>query len=92
MSNNIKPERSAPRLIYEVVPSEGDNEINGRLQISLKINENGEVIDHRILSNSLDCDKCLNDIIRSVYKSKWEPARVNGKKEDYWVVKSYTFN
>ena len=90
--NNIQPARSAPRLIYEVVPSEGDNELNGKLQLSLKIDKDGKVIDHQIISNSLDCDKCLNDIIRSAYKSKWEPAVVNGRKEDFWVVKSYTFN
>ncbi len=85
--------RLAPRLLYEVVPAGGEeDDYHGRLQISLKINPDGKVIDHRILFNSLDCFDCLNNLIRAAYKSKWEPAAVNGKNEDYWVVKSYTFN
>jgi hypothetical protein len=88
---NIRPVRSAPRQIFEVVPANDDNKVNGRLQLSLKINENGRVIDHRILFNSLDCNDCLNDIINAAYRSRWEPASINGKNADYWVMKSYTF-
>ncbi len=91
-NNDLQTGRLVPRLIYEVVPAEGENEFRGKLQLSLKINENGQVIEHKIISNSLDCTKCLNEIIQSAYKSKWEPAKVNGKNEDYWVVKSYMFN
>lgn len=86
-----KPKESIPRLLYEKLPSGGENKITGQLQLSLKINEDGQVTDHRILSNTIDCSDCLNTIISSAYKSKWEPAMVNGKKADYWVVKSYTF-
>lgn len=87
-----KPKESIPRLIYEKLPSGGANKITGQLQLSLKINEDGQVTDHRILFNSIDCSDCLDTIIRTAYKSQWEPAMVNGKKADYWVVKSYTFN
>lgn len=90
--NSIQQERSAPRLLYDVVPAGGEDDFHGRLQLSLKIDENGKVIDHRILYNSLDCTDCLNNIIKAAYKSGWEPADVNGRKEDYWVVKSYSFN
>jgi hypothetical protein len=90
--SNIRPVMSAPRLIFEVVPAYEDNEFKGSLQLSLKINEKGRVIGHRIISNSLDCSDCLNDIIKAAYRSKWEPAIVNGKFADYWVVKSYVFN
>ncbi len=90
---SVQYARSAPRLLYEVVPAGGDeDDYHGRLQVSLKINPDGKVIDHRILFNSLDCADCLNNLIKAAYKSKWEPAAVNGKNEDYWVVKSYTFN
>ena len=88
---NIQSVRTAPRLIFEVMPAAGDNTFSGKLQLSLKINENGRVIDHRIIFNSLGCTKCLDEIVRTAYKSKWEPAMANGKKEDYWVIKTYTF-
>lgn len=90
--NNIQYTRSAPRLLYEVVPAGGQEDYHGSLQISLKINQDGKVIDHRILYNSLDCPDCLNELIKTAYKSKWEPAAVNGRNEEYWVVKSYSFN
>lgn len=89
---NAAPVRSMPRLIFEVVPSDGENKFNGKLGLSLKINEDGKVVDHKILFNSLDCSDCLNSIIQAAYKSKWEPAIVDGKKSDFWVEKSYTFN
>lgn len=88
---NLQPVRSAPRQIFEVLPANDDNEVNGWLQLSLKINKNGRVVDHRILYNTLDCEDCLNNIINAAYRSRWEPASVNGKNTDYWVVKSYTF-
>lgn len=88
---NTAPLQSMPRLIYEEVPSSGKNKFKGMLQLSLKINENGQVVDHRLLSNSLDCTDCLNAIIRAAYKSRWEPAIVDGKEADFWVEKSYTF-
>ncbi len=83
---------SAPRLIFEVVPAGGENKFNGRLMLSLKINEEGRVIDHRVLFNSLDCTDCLTEIIKAAYSSRWEPAIVNGKNEEQWVEKTYTFN
>ncbi len=83
---------SAPRLLYEVVPAGGEDDYHGRLQVSLKINGYGEVIEHRILFNSLDCTDCLNKLIKAAYKSRWQPASVNGQKKPYWVVKSYSFN
>ncbi len=91
-SDNMQFTRSAPRLLYEVVPAGGEDDYHGSLQLSLKINQYGEVIDHRILYNSLECPHCLSSLIKAAYKTKWEPAVVNGIKEDYWVVKSYSFN
>ncbi len=88
---NAIPSQSMPRLIYEEVPSGLENKFNGNLQLSLKINEDGQVVEYKILSNSLDCTDCLNAIIQAAYKSKWEPAVIDGKKKEYWVVKSYTF-
>ena len=90
--DNNHPAVTAPRLIYEVVPAGGENKFNGLLRLSLKINEDGRVVDHRILFNSLDCTDCLTEIIKAAYSSKWEPAMVSGKNEEHWVEKTYTFN
>lgn len=89
---NIQSVASAPRQIFEVVPANRDNDLTGRLQLSLKINKKGQVVDHRIIYNSMDCTECINEIIKAAYRSKWEPGNVNGKNMDYWVMKSYIFN
>lgn len=90
--SNLRTVRVAPRQIFEAVPANADNDFNGKLRLSLKINEKGQVINHRIIFNSLECTDCLNDIIKAAYRSKWEPAIVNGKNADCWVEKSYIFN
>lgn len=81
-----------PRQTLEVMPSIDKKDFEGQLQLSLKINERGEVIAHKILLNSLNCSDCLNQIISAAYNSRWEAGIINGKKSDYWVKKSYVFN
>jgi hypothetical protein len=83
---------SAPRLTLEVLPDDSGNRLSGSLNLSLKVDVNGKVIDHRVLLNSIECADCLDDIIAAAYKSKWVPARLNGLEVMYWVEKSYVFN
>ena len=81
-----------PRLSLEVLPDNKDGQLNGRLSLSIKISKMGNVIGHKILLNSLDCEGCIDKVISAVYKSKWEPAVRNGVEAEYWVQKSYIFN
>ena len=81
-----------PRLSLEVLPDNKDGQLNGRLSLSIKISKKGNVIGHKILLNSLDCEGCIDKVISAVYKSKWEPAVRNGVEAEYWVQKSYIFN
>lgn len=84
--------RKTPRQLLEVLPDESKKQYTGSVQLRLKIDEFGKVADHIILSNSLECEDCLKDIISTVYKSVWEPGINNGIKTEFWVEKSYTFN
>ena len=43
--SNVKTMQSVPRLIFEVIPADGNNEFKGKLQLSLKINKKGQVVD-----------------------------------------------
>ncbi len=83
---------TVPRLSLEVLPDNKDGQLNGRLNLSIKISESGKVIGHKVLLNSLDCENCIDKIISAVYNSRWEPAVRNGIKAEYWVQKSYVFN
>lgn len=84
--------RKTPRQLLEVLPDESKKQYTGSVQLRLKIDQSGKVADHIILSNSLECEDCLKDIISTVYKSVWEPGINNGIKTEFWVEKSYTFN
>ena len=84
--------RKTPRQLLEVLPDESKKQYTGSVQLRLKIDRTGKVADHIILSNSLECEDCLKDIISTVYKSIWEPGIDNGIKTEFWVEKSYTFN
>ena len=83
---------TSPRLTYEILPENKEKLISGTLNLSLKIDQTGKVIEHKILRNSIECEKCLKNLIDIVYKSRWEPAYKNGSRITDWVQKSYVFN
>ena len=83
---------TTPRLTFEVLPDEKDDQISGSLNLSLKIGKDGKVISHKVLFSTLECEKCMEKIMSAVYRSKWLPAITNGIEVDYWVKKSYVFN
>ncbi len=81
-----------PRQIFEVVPNFADENIKGEVNLFLQIDSEGNVINYKILSNTLDCTDCLEKVLSAVNKSKWKPAIINGRKTELWVEKKYTFN
>lgn len=80
-----------PRQIFEVVPQKNED-VNGTISLSLKIDTLGKVINYIILKSTIDNRNCLNNVISAASKSRWQPAEINGKKVEFWVEKSYTFN
>lgn len=82
----------SPRQILEVLPEQKRIKISGSIKLSLKINEIGKVIDHKIIYNNLNCDGCISEILAAAYKSKWELATKSGIAAEYWVEKTYSFH
>jgi len=82
----------SPRQILEVLPEPNSQNISGSIKLSLKINEIGKVIDHKILYNNLKCDSCISEILAAAYKSKWELGINSGIIAEYWVEKTYSFH
>jgi hypothetical protein len=80
-----------PRQVLEVLPEQNRKNISGSVKLSLKINEFGKVVDHRILYNNLTCEDCLSEILAAAYKSKWESGIKDGIIKEYWVEKTYSF-
>ncbi|MCK7529460.1 MAG: hypothetical protein MZV64_73865 [Ignavibacteriales bacterium] len=93
INENVKLDRKPPRQILEVLPEKKNfNYVGSTLLLKIKIDSRGQVTDHLILFNSLECKDCLSEIISAIYKSIWEPGVKEGIAMEYWVEKSYTFN
>ena len=80
-----------PRQILEVLPQKSENKYSGNIKLYLKIDKEGKVSSYMILSNTTSSSECLQNVLKAAYKSKWEPAIVNGNKVEYWIEKSYSF-
>ena len=80
-----------PRQILEVLPQKSENKYSGNIKLYLKIDKKGQVASYMILSNTTSNSECLQNVLKAAYKSKWEPAIVNGNKVEYWIEKSYSF-
>jgi len=91
-SDNLSLPPFVPRQILEVIPKKVEDNIKGIITLSLKIGKDGKVVSYIVLNNTTNCTECLKNVIAAIYKSKWEPASVNGNKIEYWIEKSYKFN
>lgn len=83
-------ENFIPRIVLEVLPDKNIDGLEGEIILKLKINGKGEVKEHQIISSSVECDTCVNSVVKAAYKSRW---LANEKiTNEYWVTKSYRFN
>lgn len=88
--NPSSQENFIPRIVLEVLPDKNIDGLEGEIILKLKINGKGEVKEHQIISSSVECDTCVNSVVKAAYKSRW---LANEKiTNEYWVTKSYRFN
>lgn len=80
-----------PQQILEVIPRNDDN-AKGFIKIKLLIGINGLIKHYEILDNTLNSEKIIANVIDAVLKSKWQPIIIEGKRIEYWIEKTYTFN
>ncbi|MCU7496950.1 MAG: hypothetical protein HF314_09120 [Ignavibacteria bacterium] len=81
-----------PRQVLEVVPEKPDDNIQGEIDLILRIGTDGFVKEHRVSSNTTNSYRYLNNVIKAAYKSRWEAVTYNGGRVEYWVEKKYSFN
>lgn len=80
-----------PRQLFEVLPEETHEKINGEVKLLLKIDVDGQVADYKITSNTINNETYLKSIIEAATRSRWAPAVINERPVIYWVEKRYTF-
>ncbi len=83
---------SMPRQILEVLPQKSEDNSKGRIDLSLNIGGDGKVKGYKVLDNTTGSEACLKNVIKAVYKSRWEPLTTQNDTASYWLHKSYTFN
>ncbi len=90
IQTNIKNyDENFPQQILEVMPPY-NNKIKGTIKIELVIDNEGKVIDYKILDSTIK-NEYIPEIIESVTKSTWKPYFHNNTAE-YKVIKIYSFN
>jgi len=80
-----------PRQLLDVLPEKNDESISGLIILSLRIGIDGIVKEHKVIKNTTDCNICLENVIKAVFQSKWEPAIIHDQKVEYWIDKTYQF-
>lgn len=91
-SLNLQGATSSPlmaRQVFEVLPQKPDLPIHGAITLSIKIGIQGKVVEHIIVNNSTGSELYLKRVLEAVKKSRWQPARINGKFVESWVQKTY---
>ncbi|HEX2868821.1 MAG TPA: hypothetical protein VHO03_17405 [Ignavibacteriales bacterium] len=81
-----------PRQVLEVVPEKPEDNLEGEIDLILRIGTDGRVREHRVSSNTINSYKYLNSVIKAAYRSKWEAVTFQGSKVEYWILKKYSFN
>ena len=80
-----------PRQLFDVLPERSDHSISGSIILSLRIGIDGEVKEYKVIKNTTNCNSCLENVIKAVQQSMWEPAEINHQKIEYWINKTYQF-
>ncbi len=79
------------RQVLEVMPVKV-KDFTGSIKISVLVNKDGRVKDHKILKSTIECKDCVKLVIDALYSSRWQPLLVDGKQQEFWTEKVYNFN
>ena len=80
-----------PRQLLDVLPERNNQSVSGLIILSLRIGIDGRVKEYKVIKNTTNCSPCLQNVIKAVQQSKWEPAVINNHKIEYWIDKTYHF-
>lgn len=80
-----------PRQIIEVVPNKIDD-VKGFIKVRVLIDEYGTVKQHEIMNNTTNSEECLANVQKAIYKSRWQPIKIENQPVEYWIEKTYSFN
>ena len=84
-----------PRPIEDVFPEYPEEEkkkgIQGVIELYLKVDIYGNVVDVKVLRNTTNSLKLLQAAIRAAYRTKFMPARKGSQPVTIWTTRVYKF-
>lgn len=85
-----------PRPILEVVPEYDEKEIEkgkkGYIKLFIQIDSKGKVVSVDVIENTTGSKILEKAVIDATFKTRYTPAKVNGKPVADDITRTYTFN
>jgi TonB family protein len=85
-----------PRPILETIPeypSEArKTNVQGTVELNVKIDENGKVVNVKVLRNTTESNACAQSAIAAAFRSRYQPAQTPAGPDTAWVVRQYRFS
>jgi len=87
---------SRPRPILETIPEypleARKANVQGIVELNVKIDESGKVVNVKVLRNTTENSSCAQSAIAAAFRSRYMPAQTPAGADTAWVVRQYRFS
>lgn len=87
---------SLPRPILETIPEYPPTarkaNIQGLIELQVKIDETGRVVKVIVLRNTTHDEACAQSAIAAAFRSRYQPAQTFAGPDTAWVIRQYRFS
>jgi len=87
---------SLPRPVLETIPEyppqARKQNVQGTVELNVKIDAMGKVVEVVVLSNTTEDQACAQSAIAAAYRSRYQPAQTVAGPDTAWVVRQYRFS
>lgn len=87
---------SRPRPILETIPEYPPEarkaNVQGIVELNVKIDESGKVVNVQVLRNTTENSSCAQSAIAAAFRSRYMPAQTPAGPDTAWVVRQYRFS
>ncbi len=84
-----------PRPLFETVPeypqSARKKEIQGTIELNVKVDETGKVVKVLVLENTTKDEACAQSAIAAAFRTRFRPAQTQVGPDTAWVLRRYRF-
>lgn len=85
-----------PRPILETIPEYPPTarkaNIQGLIELKVKVDETGKVVKVIVLQNTTQDESCAQSAVAAAYRSRYQPAQTPAGPDTAWVIRQYRFS